>query len=137
MRIFVDISPGELLDKMTILFIKEKRIKDPAKLKNIRKETKLLAYKYDTLRNRLAGPEDEKLAELMLLFDQLQEVNEKLWDIEDQIRDLENKKDFGDKFIQTARSVYINNDYRAQIKRSINELLDSEIIEEKSYKDYK
>lgn len=125
---FVDcpVSLGELIDKITILTIKERKIQDSAKLKNIIKEKDLL---------------QKKLLELNLLgievfIDQLIEVNEKLWDIEDEIRQKEFEQDFGKSFIELARSVYKTNDKRFSIKNRINREYDSDIAEEKSYKEY-
>lgn len=124
----VPIPPGELLDKITILQIKSDRIADGDKLKNVRRElAELLA-----VRDR-SFPAS---AELDALVDQLRGVNEKLWVIEDDIRKCERGKDFGPRFVELARAVYITNDRRAQLKRSINDLLGSQLIEEKSYADY-
>lgn len=124
----VEISPGELIDKLTILEIKLQRITDEAKLKNIRLE-------YDTLRSALAGavPASDRLDELT---GQLKAVNEDLWRIEDDIRDCERTRDFGDRFIELARAVYVANDRRSTVKRDINGHLGSRIVEEKSYADY-
>lgn len=121
------ISYGELVDKLTILAIKVERISDPAKLGNIRTELELLSVKYTTL------PMSDKLIQLRA---QLKTINEIIWDIEDDIRDCERRKDFSDKFVQLARGVYLNNDERSRIKRQINDLLHSNIIEEKSYTEY-
>jgi len=122
----IDVSIGEVVDKISILSIKLKKIKGREKLKNIRKE-------YDLLKNSLeeigikTGSEE---------FKQLEEINLKLWDIEDKIRLKEAKKEFDDEFIQLARSIYFNNDKRADIKREINLKHGSELIEEKEYADY-
>jgi len=128
MDIKVAIAPGELIDKMTILEIKLNRISDKVKLENINNE-------YDTLQitYRQSIPVSK---ELYRLTSDLKTVNEKLWDIEDDIRDCERRKDFSQEFIDLARSVYINNDVRAELKREINILLHSNIIEEKSYTEY-
>ena len=128
MDIKVAIAPGELIDKMTILEIKLNRISDKVKLENINNE-------YDTLQitYRQSIPVSK---ELYRLTSDLKTVNEKLWDIEDDIRDCERRKDFSQEFIELARSVYINNDVRAELKREINILLHSNIIEEKSYTEY-
>ena len=124
----IEIAPGELIDKITILEIKLERIKDGDKLANVRQE-------YDTLvQSRDAAIEAPP--ELDLLSAELKAANEALWDIEDDIRDCERDKDFGDAFVQLARSVYISNDKRAALKREINELLGSSLIEEKSYAAY-
>jgi len=124
----VEISPGELIDKLTILEIKLERINDEAKLKNIRLE-------HDTLTSALAdlGSASNRLDELT---GQLKAINEDLWNIEDDIRGCERTKDFGDRFIELARAVYIANDKRSAVKRDINGHLGSRIVEEKSYADY-
>ena len=126
--ITVAIAPGELIDKITILEIKLERIKEPAKLENIRREMEILAH---TRADGLAESE-----ELDGLTQELKDVNERLWQIEDDIRACEAAGDFGPRFIELARAVYINNDQRARAKRDINVLLGSDIIEEKSYQPY-
>ena len=126
--ITVEIAPGELIDKITILEIKSERMTDPAKLDNVRIELATLAKARDA-----AIPSS---AELANLTGQLKGINEQLWDIEDDIRDCERAKDFGDKFVELARSVYKSNDRRAALKRDINMLLGSHLVEEKSYSDY-
>ena len=125
--ISVPISPGELLDKITILEIKMAQIQDENKLKNIHTELSLL--------NEVA----EKLLSLKKISDLKQElkyVNQDLWKIEDDIRDHEKGKNFNDQFIELARSVYIKNDRRAELKKTINLELGSTLIEEKSYRQY-
>ncbi len=124
----VEIAPGELIDKITILEIKSKRMDDPAKLENVRRELEILSATRD---GELDGS-----VELDELAAKLKTVNEKLWVIEDDIRDCEAAGDFGETFIGLARAVYQTNDERARLKREINVLLGSEIIEEKSYKPY-
>ena len=126
--ITVAIAPGELIDKITILEIKLERIKEPAKLENIRREMEILAH---TSADGLAQSE-----ELDGLTQELKDVNERLWQIEDDSRACEAAGDFGPRFIELARAVYINNDQRARAKRDINVLLSSDIIEEKSYQPY-
>ena len=126
--ILVPISPGELLDKITILRIKVARIQDAAKLANIRLELSLLEQ---TWKDSGAAAHDVGLDERAL-----QNVNERLWDIEDRIRDKEARQTFDRDFIELARAVYLCNDERAAIKRRINVQLGSRLIEEKSYKDY-
>jgi len=121
----VEVSNGEIIDKLTIIQIKLERIKDDAKQANLRKE-------YDELINDSASiisTEDT-------LYKSLYGVNCELWDIEDHIRDLERKKDFGDDFIATARAVYIKNDRRSELKREINIRTSSGLMEEKSYEKY-
>jgi len=121
----IEVSNGEIIDKLTILQIKLERIKDEAKHKNLRKE-------YD----ELVGMTSSIMSMTDPLVKALYDVNCELWDIEDHIRDLERKKDFGEEFIATARSVYIKNDQRAEIKREINIRTSSGLIEEKSYEKY-
>lgn len=126
--ILVDVAPGEMIDKITILTIKSERMTDEAKLLNVRLELDILS----TTRGRDIPPSPE----LEALTAKLKSVNEALWEIEDDIRDCEAAKDFSQKFIDLARSVYITNDERANLKREINMLLGSDIVEEKSYKAY-
>jgi len=126
--ILAEIAPGELIDKITILQIKSERIADAGKLQNVRVELDVLSDARDA-----AMPATAELAELTA---QLKQVNETLWDIEDAIRDCEREEDFGPRFIELARSVYRSNDRRAALKRAINELLDSKLVEEKSYAAY-
>lgn len=124
----IPISPGELLDKITILEIKTEQIRDREKLQNVKKELKLLRQAWQQ-----HVPEDD---EIRLLRRQLKENNQHLWDIEDKIRIKESNKDFDGEFIELARSVYIQNDKRAATKKKINEKLGAAIIEEKHYVDY-
>ena len=124
----IEIAPGELIDKITILEIKAERITDPAKLSNVRREHEVLV----SARER-SVPASHKLD---MLTTSLREVNEALWQIEDDIRDCERAGDFGDRFINLARSVYKTNDRRAALKREINIVLGSNLVEEKSYKPY-
>lgn len=124
----VPVSWGELVDKITILQIKSDRMSDAAKLANVRKEL-------DLLKKRLGGNAEN--AEVARLTRALYDVNAALWDIEDDIRDCENAGDFGEKFVKLARSVYITNDKRADLKREVNHALGSGLVEEKSYQAYK
>lgn len=126
--LLVEISPGELIDKITILEIKLERIGDAEKLKNVRVEWETLTAARDG--SVEISPELERLTA------ELKTVNERLWEIEDAIRDCERRKDFGDKFVELARGVYLSNDKRSAIKRAINELLGSPLVEEKSYAAY-
>lgn len=126
--ITVEISPGELIDKITILAIKLERMTDAAKLKNVRAEWETLVKARDE-----AVPPSPELDRLTAA---LKKANEALWAIEDDIRDCERRKDFGPEFIELARAVYRNNDKRSRLKRQINELLGSRLIEEKSYAAY-
>lgn len=125
--VLIEVPPGELIDKITILRIKAARIADPAKLANVRTELAVLTGA------RAALPQDPDLARLE---DGLQTVNQALWDIEDAIRDCERAGDFGPRFIELARAVYHTNDRRAALKRDINLRLGARLIEEKSYKPY-
>jgi hypothetical protein len=127
--ILVPISPGELLDKITILRIKQVRILDATKLANVKLELALLEQ---TWRDCGGAARDVALDERAL-----QNVNERLWDIEDRIRDKEAKQSFDRDFIELARAVYLANDERAAIKKRINLQLGSRLIEEKSYKQYR
>jgi hypothetical protein len=128
MTIKVELAYGELLDKITILQIKSERITDAAKVANVNKELSLL--------NELWASDSKSSADISAEFKALKEINEKIWDIEDGIRDKERDKAFDQQFIELARSVYFSNDKRAEIKRAINMKLGSELIEEKSYSDY-
>lgn len=126
--ILIEVGPGELIDKITILVIKSERMSDPAKLGNVRHELQVL----ETAR-RAHIPAS---AELQRLEAELKAVNEALWVIEDDIRQCEADKDFGPKFVELARSVYKQNDRRAALKKDINLLTGSAIIEEKSYTEF-
>lgn len=124
----VEISPGELIDRIAILEIKAARIDDEAKRANIGVELSEL-----TAARQAAVPLSDRLT---ALSGELKEVNQELWDIEDGIRALEAARDFGPAFIGLARSVYKTNDRRSVLKRKINELLGSRLIDEKSYTPY-
>ena len=128
-EISVPISPGELLDKITILRIKSKRMSDAAKLANVRIELKVLEQTW--------GVSAYSKVEIGADVTALLEVNERLWVIEDDIRDKERAQQFDAEFIRLARAVYFENDERAAIKRRINVKLGSSIVEEKSYSNYK
>ncbi|MEI9917071.1 MAG: DUF6165 family protein [Methylovirgula sp.] len=128
MPIFVEIAVGELIDKITILEIKLDQINETAKRVNIRREYEILS---GVLQEQITP--GEQLSELTAA---LKAANQELWHIEDDIRDHERAKDFGPEFIALARSVYQTNDRRAVLKREINALLQSAIIEEKSYAAY-
>ena len=127
-RIQSEISSGELLDKISILEIKLKKIKDKENLKEINKEYDILKQSQN-LNIKLTD-------ELKNLFNELKKINLNLWDIEDKLRICEKNKDFGEKFIELARGVYFNNDNRAKIKSEINKLLGSNIKEIKQYSNY-
>ena len=128
MTIKVELAYGELLDKITILQIKSERITDESKLSNVNKELNLL--------NDLWQSDQKSSVDISSEFSALKDINEKIWDIEDGIRDKERVKEFDQEFIELARSVYFSNDKRAEIKRDINLKLGSDLIEEKSYSDY-
>jgi hypothetical protein len=124
----IEVSNGEILDKISILTIKKDRITDKAKRENIYNEfTTLLPY-FDMIVNT---------PELGDYYYKLHEVNRELWDVEDELRELETSKTFNSKFIELARSVYYLNDRRAEVKKQINILSKSDIVEEKSYSEYK
>jgi Family of unknown function (DUF6165) len=125
----VAISPGEMLDKITILRIKSARMGDPKKLSNVRLELEALEETWSASAYAKTDIEAETIA--------LLKVNERLWVIEDDIRDKERAQVFDAEFIRLARAVYFENDERAAIKRRINDKLGSSIVEEKSYAEYK
>jgi hypothetical protein len=127
-QINVPVSPGELVDKITILEIKKEFIEDINKLKNINHE-------YDLLMN-IFNNDISKTDGIEKLKKQLKDINLALWKIEDDIRDCERAKNFNENFVELARSVYFTNDKRSKIKLEINLLLNSSLVEEKSYKDY-
>ena len=128
MNVSVEISIGEFFDKLTILEIKRSRIKDAAKLENIERELNELNHLLDELPFSRKDVNEE--------VDELKAINEKLWLIEDDIRDKESRKAFDDAFIQLARAVYQTNDRRFEVKKAINRKLGSDFVEEKSYKPY-
>ena len=128
MSVMVEVSWGELIDKVTILQIKLARIGDPAKLANVRKELEALA-----------GARAQAIAQaprIVELEAELRAVNEVLWDNEDKLRDFERAKDYGPGFVACARAAYRTNDRRSVVKRVISELLGSALVEEKSYAKY-
>jgi len=127
-NIQVPVSPGEVLDKITILEIKSERMMDPEKLDNVRTELALLQETW-----KRTVKEDPVIADL---HKQLKRINEALWEIEDDIRDKERAKAFDQEFIELARNVYFTNDRRSKVKKELNLHLGSNIIEEKSYQDY-
>ena len=124
-KILAEISAGELIDKITILEIKKIKISDENKLKDVEKE---LASLNETFKKFIPDP-----SQIKPLIDKLKSINLKLWDIENGKREAEKNKDFGEKFIDLARSVYKSNDERAKIKLEINNLLGSNIKEVKSH----
>ncbi|MCF6225462.1 MAG: DUF6165 family protein [Xanthomonadales bacterium] len=126
--ILVPVSPGEMLDKITILEIKSERIDDPIKVANVRHELELLTTVWSK-----AVADDSTISALKA---RMKSINEELWVIEDDIRDQEKAKDFGSRFVELARAVYVTNDQRAAAKKELNLYLGSDIVEEKSYQDY-
>ena len=124
----IPISWGELFDKLTILQIKLENLRDKKALKNVKIEHDQLHLIFN---NNILGDQNAKL-----FLTDLKEINKKLWNIEDKIRDKERNKVFDKEFVELARNVYITNDKRSSIKRNINKIFRSEIIEEKSYEDY-
>ena len=124
----VEVSWGELIDKITILEIKEERLKSPEAVSNVRRELAALT--------RVARSLQSHPVELEELKRKLKSINEFLWEVEDQIRAKEAARSFDQQFIELARSVYLKNDARAQIKREINTLMKSELVEEKQYINY-
>ena len=127
-ELMAPVSPGELIDKITILAIKSRRIGDPVKLANVRTELDALRACWQASRYASADVAREE-AELMA-------VNERLWDIEDRIREKERQRTFDAEFVELARAVYVENDQRAAAKKRINVALGSSLVEEKSYAAY-
>ena len=128
MTIKVELSYGEMLDKITILQIKSERMTDAEKVANVNKELNLL--------NALWAADAKSSIDISAEIAELKKINEALWEIEDDIRDKERAKEFDERFIELARAVYVTNDKRANVKRVINMKLGSELVEEKSYADY-
>ena len=129
-ELLVPISPGELIDKITILEIKSARMTDAAKLHNVRTELALLNETWQ-------ASAFSRQADIGAEWQQLRDVNAQLWDIEDEIRDKERAGEFDARFVELARAVYVTNDERAAAKRRINTKLGSALVEEKSYRDYR
>jgi len=124
----VPVSPGEVLDKITILEIKSERMDDPEKVANVKRELELLQATWQQ-----SVSDDETVRRIHA---EMKAINEELWEIEDDIRDKERAREFDQVFIDLARSVYVTNDKRANAKKDLNIYLGSEIVEEKSYQDY-
>jgi hypothetical protein len=127
----IEVSNGEIIDKLTILEIKLKEISDPKKLANIQKEYDSLKVVVDQIYN-----EANDYRELTVLHEDLYNVNKTLWNIEDLIRECERQESFGADFVELARSVYYTNDDRSEVKKKINLLTGSLFVEEKSYEEY-
>jgi predicted nuclease with TOPRIM domain len=121
----IEVSNGEIADKLSIIEIKLKHIQEVEKRKNLQNEYEVL----DAAVKNIIDKKHEYYQELL-------KINQELWDIEDTIRDLEREQQFGEKFVETARAVYFTNDKRSEVKRKINELTGSNLIEEKSYQKY-
>jgi len=121
----IEVSNGEIVDKLTIIEIKLKHINDNSKQKNLQIEYEVL----NAAVAKIIKKDHEYYKELL-------KINQELWDIEDRIRDLERDKDFGKEFVKVARAVYFTNDKRSEVKRQINELTGSKLMEEKSYQKY-
>ena len=121
----IEVSIGEIVDKLSILKIKTEFIKDDEKLKNVKKE---YDYLYDIVFNEMKINQSD--------FSEMVSINEKLWNIEDNIRDKERNKEFDNEFINLARAVYVTNDKRAEVKKKINIKYKSSFTEEKSYNKY-
>lgn len=128
----IEVSNGEIIDKYTILEIKLSEIKDPDKLKNIQHEYDVLTPDVNSI---YQGAQDEN--HLRKLHQELLSINKKLWKIEDDIRECERANDFGQTFVELARAVYYTNDDRSDVKKEINVYTGSDLVEEKSYEDYK
>lgn len=126
-------APGELVDKITVLRIKRERISDPDRLSNINKEFALL----EKTRETYFPKNEDLLVKLRELEEELKKSNEEIWDMGDKIRELGDKQNFGAEFIEVAYGIHLANDRRAAIKKEINLMLGSSIIEEKSYKHWK
>jgi hypothetical protein len=124
----IEVSNGEVLDKISILALKKSKIQDKAKLENVYHEYQTLLPYFDQIVNT---------KQLGDIYWNLSAVNTELWDVEDKLRELEKSRTFNTEFIELARSVYYLNDRRAELKRNINILSGSDLIEEKSYEDYK
>lgn len=124
----IEVSVGEVVDKWTILTIKNEKVKDPIKLENIRRE---YLYLTDVLEREMV------LGKVTHLIVDLIDANRRLWEIEDKLRIKESRKEFDNDFIELARSVYYTNDRRAEIKREINRVCNSDFVEEKHYVEYK
>ena len=127
--ILVPLSPGELLDKITILRIKSARMTDETKLRNVRTELEALEQTWRESGAAIPAVAEDEAA--------LQRVNEELWDIEDRIRDKERAGEFDAVFIELARAVYVTNDERARFKKNINVPLGARLVEETSYQPYR
>lgn len=129
------VSPGELLDKLTILDIKLARITDPGQLANVNREHQALSERWQQFLSSSQAPAFDP-EQVQQLQQKLSTINQALWDVEDDLRECERQQSFDGRFIELARSVYRHNDQRADVKKQINHLLGSELVEEKSYAQY-
>jgi hypothetical protein len=133
MRIQIEIAPGELIDRITILEIKLARIDDTSKLDHVKNELATLSKSADRMRESILANSPEKAKLLDKYAVEVKEANEQVWDVLQKQRELEQAKDFGNEFVETSLAVYHVNDKRAIGKKKINELLDTDIAEVKSY----
>ncbi len=130
----VEISPGELADKLSILEIKAERILDPAQSENVAVALNVIRTAYDEMIATARGGADGGISELTRrLYKDLRQINEAIWDLENEVRERGAADDFGRRFVRIARAIYERNDERARIKRQIDKTLGSKLIEEKSY----
>ena len=129
------VSPGELLDKLTILDIKLARITNPGQLANVEREHQALSERWQAFVTAAEAPAFDR-DQLQQLQQKLGAINQALWDVEDDLRQCERQQSFDHRFIELARSVYRHNDQRAEVKKQINQLLGSALVEEKSYAQY-
>jgi predicted nucleic acid-binding Zn-ribbon protein len=136
MNLSIEIGIGEAFDRLTILEIKMKKISDAEKLKNINVEYDYLNNKTVDLISKNSDKVKPNIFRILELSKELSEVNEKLWHIEDALRECEKEKKFDERFIELARSVYFTNDQRAKLKKEINNSFGSKFVEEKSYSEY-
>lgn len=135
LALLAPVSPGELLDKLTILDIKLARITDPGQLANVKREHQALSERWQQFLSDGQAPVFDP-QQLQQLHNTLSTINQALWEVEDDLRECERQQRFDDRFIELARSVYRHNDQRAEVKKQINQLLGSELVEEKSYAKY-
>lgn len=135
LALLAPVSPGELLDKLTILDIKLARITDPGQLANVKLEHQALSERWQQFLSSGQAPAFDQ-DQLQALQQKLSTINQALWDVEDDLRECERQQRFDDRFIELARSVYRHNDQRADVKKQINQLLGSALVEEKSYAKY-
>ncbi len=131
--IYTPTAPGELIDKITVLKIKQERIRDESRLNNVNKELSML----EKVKERSFSYNPDVMEKITQMEESLKKANEEIWDMGDKIREYGDKKDFGEGFVKVALGIHLANDVRASIKKEINILLGSSIVEEKSYKHWK